>query len=79
MGEEMGKIVSQLDADGFLVGPVTADESPLEPGVYLIPGGAIDKASPTTIAVGKRYWVVNGKWVSEDIPAAPEYPPAADA
>lgn len=41
------KIVSQLDALGYFTGPVEADESPLEPGVYLIPGGAIDVDPPT--------------------------------
>lgn len=40
------KIVSQLGPDGYLVGPTIADESPLEPGVFLIPGGAIDRVPP---------------------------------
>ncbi|WP_216639284.1 phage tail assembly chaperone [Achromobacter ruhlandii] len=40
------KIVSQLDPAGYLVGPTIADESPLEPGVFLIPGGAIDRVPP---------------------------------
>lgn len=51
----MEKIVSQLDVDGFLVGPVVADESPLEPGVFLIPGGAIDQALPDPFDPGKCY------------------------
>ena len=40
------KIVSQLDADGYFVGPAVADPSPLEQGVYLFPGGAIDVPPP---------------------------------
>lgn len=30
----------------MFVGPALADESPLEPGVYLIPGGAVDLPCP---------------------------------
>jgi hypothetical protein len=60
------KQVIQLDADGYFVGPVIADASPLEPGVYLIPAGAVDAPMPT-IPEGKRAkW--NGQWVFEDIP-----------
>lgn len=40
----MEKIVSQLDQNGRYIGPVVADLSPLEPGVYLLPGGAVDAA-----------------------------------
>ncbi|WZB76918.1 tail fiber assembly protein [Achromobacter insuavis] len=50
----MEKIVSQLSADGYFINPVAADESPLEPGVYLIPGGAID-ISPPDVEAGKAY------------------------
>ena len=60
------KQVSQLDQDGYFVGVTTADLSPLEPGVYLIPGGAID-ATPPTVPEGQRAkW--NGQWMFEDIP-----------
>lgn len=60
------KHVSQLDQDGYFVGTVVADESPLEPGVYLIPGGCINQEAPA-ISEGKRAkWV--GEWVLEDIP-----------
>lgn len=67
----MDKIVSQLNDEGFYVAPVVADESPLEPGVFLIPGGAVDLEPPKTQA-GKRYRVSNGTWVEENIPPAPE-------
>ena len=60
------KQVSQLDQDGYFVGVTTADPSPLEPSVYLIPGGAID-ATPPTVPEGQRAkW--DGQWVFEDIP-----------
>ena len=60
------KQVSQLDQDGYFVGVTTADASPLEPGVFLIPGGAIDVAPPTVPEGQRAKW--NGQWVFEDIP-----------
>jgi hypothetical protein len=39
-------IVYQTDRDGWYVGTITADESPLEPGVYLIPAGAYADPPP---------------------------------
>jgi hypothetical protein len=69
------KQVSQLDQEGYFVGVTTADASPLEPGVYLIPGGAVD-ADPPTVPEGQRAkW--NGHWVFEDIPR-PEPEPDPD-
>jgi len=65
------KQVSQLDQDGYFVGVTTADPSPLEPDVYLLPGGCIDEPAPT-IPEGKRAKWDNGQWVFEDIP--PEKP-----
>jgi hypothetical protein len=61
------KIVCQLDADGFFVGTTIADESPLEPGVFLIPGGCIEAEPPTTPA-GKRARWTGASWVFEDLP-----------
>lgn len=60
------KIVSQLDADGIFVAPVVADPSPLEPGVFLIPAGAVD-APPPSVPQGQRArWL--GFWSIEPIP-----------
>ena len=70
------KIVSQLDADGYFVGLTAADESPLEPGVFLIPGGAVD-VEPPVIPDGHRARWSNG-WAVEAIPQPepePEPPP----
>ena len=67
------KTVSQLDADGYYVSTTIAQRSPLEPGVFLIPGGAVD-AYPPVVPQGKRARWANG-WVFEDIPA-PESDPA---
>ncbi len=40
------KTVYQLDEKGFYLGETNAQESPLEPGVFLMPGGCVDKAPP---------------------------------
>lgn len=67
------KIVSQLNAQGYFTGPVIADESPLEPGVYLIPGGAID-VPPPTVPAGKVALRQGLSWVfvTPPEPEAPE-------
>lgn len=70
------KIVSQLDADGYFVGEATADESPLEPGVFLIPGGAVDTEPPKEFP-GQRCKWTGSKWAYEDIPAPPPPPEPA--
>ena len=41
-----GKTVYQCNPAGLFVGESLADESPLEPGVFLIPGGAVEIAPP---------------------------------
>jgi hypothetical protein len=88
------KQVIQLDADGYFVGMTVADESPLEPGVFLIPARAIDAPVPAVPEGQRAKW--NGSWVFEDIPQpepepvevpyeetyaekrAAEYPPITD-
>lgn len=72
------KIVSQLDADGYFVCPTVADESPLEPGVFHIPGGAVD-VEPPAVPEGKLARFVDGEFVLEDAPVAEEAPPAVTA
>lgn len=69
------KQVIQLDADGYFVGLTVADVSPLEPGVYLLPAGAIDAPTPS-VPSGQRAKWSNGQWDFEDIPVpAPEPEP----
>lgn len=41
------KLVYQTDHLGLFIGIVAAEESPLEPGVYLIPGGCVETPPPT--------------------------------
>lgn len=40
-------IAYQLDDSGIYVGEVTRQPSPLEPGVFLVPGGAVTTPPPT--------------------------------
>jgi hypothetical protein len=61
------KTISQLDVNGYFVGPTTADESPLEPGVFLIPFGAVDTAPPD-VPEGQRAQWTGTEFVFEDIP-----------
>jgi hypothetical protein len=50
------KKVIQLDSEGYIVGASTADESPLEKGVYLIPANCVDAEFPE---IPEGY---NAKW-----------------
>ena len=69
------KIVSQLNDSGYFVCTTVADESPLEPGVYLFPALTVD-AEPPVIPDGQlARW--NDGWVFESPPEpepAPEPP-----
>lgn len=71
------KTVSQLNADGIFVGPVIADESPLEPGVLLLPAGAVDLAPPL-LEAGQFARFIGGDWLVDAIPQPeqPAQPPA---
>jgi hypothetical protein len=60
------KQVIQLDSDGYFIGFATADESPLEPGVLLIPSGCIEASSPVIPEGQRAKW--EGAWLFEDIP-----------
>ena len=68
------KAVYQTDQSGIFVGVVAADESPLEPGVFLIPAGCVETPPPQIPAGMAARWV-NGKWALETIPVAPASPP----
>ena len=61
------KQVIQLDSNGYAIGFSIADESPLEPGVYLIPKDCVDAELPT-IPEGKCVKWNGEQFVLEDIP-----------
>jgi hypothetical protein len=63
------KTVYQLDQNGTYMGETVAHESPLEPGIYLIPGGCIETAPP--VAKFGQVAVWNGKWSLVESPNAP--------
>lgn len=52
----MTKIVYQTSPLGLYVGPVEADESPLEKGVFLIPAGCVQLAPPNAPPGKVQLW-----------------------
>lgn len=64
------KLICQLDSNGYFVETVTAEESPLEPGIWLIPGGCVDVAAPQ-IPSNHKAKLVNNSWIFEEIPSEP--------
>ena len=62
------KPVCQLDEEGYFVGITVADASPLEPGGWLLPAGAVD-ASPPPFDVETHRAMWNGsEFVIEPLP-----------
>lgn len=66
--------VYQTDRNGIFVGAAQADESPLEPGVYLVPAGCV-LVPPPAIPAGFRAKWSGAAWLLEDastgLPADP--------
>ncbi|WP_282362892.1 phage tail protein [Pseudomonas sp. PS01297] len=50
------KVVYQTDHLGIYTGTTVADESPLEPGVWLIPGGCVEVAPPAVPEKKAALW-----------------------
>lgn len=67
------KVVVQLDAAGFYLGPAWAYESPLEPGVYPLPAGAVDAPLPEPAPDMLARWS-GSEWVYEPAPLPEEDP-----
>lgn len=62
------KTVYQTDLAGCLIGETVADESPLQPGVWLVPARCIETAPPGPAPEGKCWrWV--GEWILTAKPA----------
>ena len=60
-------IAYQTNNEGIYVGPVECDESPLEPGVFLIPAGAVT-VEPPEFAKGEFVVWDGDDWRVEVIP-----------
>jgi hypothetical protein len=60
------KIVYQTNADGAYVGQTAADESPLEPGVFLIPAGCVEEPPPAAPEGKMAVW--RGAWLLLNVP-----------
>lgn len=75
------KTVSQLNSQGYFIGSAVADESPLEPGVFLLPGGCVD-VEPIAVPAGKLARFDGAAFVLESMPTTPELelapPPTPD-
>jgi len=56
------KTLIQLDGDGYYSGAFEADESPMEPGVYLFPAGAVDAPLPPALNAGQFARWDGGAW-----------------
>lgn len=64
--------VYQLNHEGVFVGYAEADESPLEEGVFLIPGGCITVEPPTFGPPNRARWNAEAEeWIIEPIPEEP--------
>lgn len=71
--------VCQLDDMGYFVGHSFADESPLEPGVYHIPGGCVNVPVPTVPeGFRARYNAVKGSFDLEAITEPTKQEPLVD-
>jgi len=73
------KKVIQLDVDGFFQGFTTADESPLEPGVFHLPAGSVDAGNPPELTGGERAKWSGTRWVIVQPEPEPEPEPELTA
>lgn len=68
----MAQTAYQYDYAGLLVGETEADESPLEPGVYLVPARCTLTPPPAEVPEGKWPRWTGKSWALVNKPAAQE-------
>jgi hypothetical protein len=68
----MTKPAYQFDSAGLYLGQTVADESPMEPGVYLLPAGCTLKAPPASVPTGKVPRWTGKAWQLVTKPPAPK-------
>lgn len=71
------KIYNYSQLNGVYIGSEQADESPLEPGVFLIPANATTIAPPDAPLGMQAVWE-GEKWGLQQIPEPPPAPPAPE-
>lgn len=74
------KLVYQLNENNILTGVEHADESPLEPGVFLIPAGCVDTdiVPPTALSPNEFVFWKEGNWWIGHVPEDPNAPSPED-
>lgn len=65
------KPVWQTSREGILVGMTVADESPLEPGVWLVPLGAVEVEPPHNLPEGHAWRWDGERWTALRLPQPP--------
>lgn len=70
----MKKTVYLFDETGRYVGPYDAQESPLEPGVFIVPVSATE-VSPPAVSADQYPKRDGARWVVVDVPPPPPEPP----
>lgn len=70
------KTVIQLNEQGYYTGTATAFESPLEPGVFLIPAGCVDVEHPVIPENTLAKWQ-GDSWTFEPVLVPAESPTSA--
>jgi hypothetical protein len=72
------KTVFQMDRAGLFAGTTEAHESPLEPGVFIMPAGCVDLAPPDNVPTDRWPRWNGAQWELIHRPVATLEAPAAE-
>lgn len=73
----MTKTVYLFDESGDLIGIYQAQESPLEPGIFITPTASTD-IEPPTFTENQTCKFIEGSWVVADVPKVIPEPPSPE-